>query len=325
MEVLRSFEELGDWAECPLVFTVGYFDGVHRGHQELLTQMHQAARKRRAASLAITFSNSPRGFHHPERDYPHLSTPEEKLRLLDALKIDSALMLEYGADIASQTALEFISRIQLVCDAVAMCVGYDSKIGRDQVGGRYAFIELARRAELTLLYVEALTEGGRAVKSREIRQAVGQGRITEALKLLGRPYGVSGEVVHGKGEGQGRLKTPTANISVTGKKLVPPIGVYAGRCMVDGAYYPAAVCVMSTTLHANPQRGRVQQTAPEEASGYVVEAHLEGFAGDLYGRELEVEFLEFIREWFDFSTAKELRQQIAADIRQTVEVFERFH
>jgi len=317
--------ELSSWATEPVVFTVGFFDGVHRGHQALLGELAVGARKRSAQSLIITFANSPRGFHHPDKDYPLLTLPEEKLLLLGRSGADAALMLDYDASIAAQSALDFMRGLGALVEVRGFCIGYDSRLGNDQISGRQAYERLCAELGIDLIYVDALTDGGRPVKSREARELLRQGRVAELAAVLGHPYFVSGRVESGKGKGRHRLHIPTANLLLPPLKLAPPTGIYAGAGVVDGSRYPAAVCVMSSRQHQNTVLERNLDEAPEsevDDGRVVVEAHLSRYAGDLYGRALMIEFVAKLRDWIDFESEEQLRLQIRRDIAATEAVFE---
>jgi len=323
--VLRSMAELTAWAVKPVVFTVGFFDGVHRGHQALLGTLTAAARERDAYSLIITFSNSPRGYHYPEKHYPLLTLPEEKLLLLGRTGADAALMLTYDASIAAQSARQFLDSLGAVMPLAGFCIGYDSKLGNDQLGGREAYEQLCSELDVDLIFGEALTESGRPVKSREARELLRQGRVGELRSVLGHAYFVSGKVEAGKGKGGHELKIPTANLLLPPLKLAAPTGIYAGAGVVDGRRYPAAVCVMSSRQHQHTVLERNNRCGPEsdvDDRRVVVEAHLTGYSGDLYGQALLIEFLARLRDWIDFDSEEQLRLQIGRDIAATAAVFE---
>jgi riboflavin kinase/FMN adenylyltransferase len=323
--VLRSMAELQAWATKPVVFTVGFFDGVHRGHQALLATLIAGAREREAQSLIITFANSPRGYHYPEKRYPLLTLPEEKLLLLGRTGADATLMLEYDASIAAQSARQFMDGLGAALTLRGFCIGYDSKLGHDQLGGEETYRQLCAELGIDLIFVPALTDGGRPVKSREARELLRQGRVGELRAVLGHAYFVSGKVEAGKGKGSHELKIPTANLLLPPLKLAAPTGIYAGAGVVEGRRYPAAVCVMSSRQHQHTVLERNNHCGPEsdvDDGRVVVEAHLAGYSGDLYGQALLIEFLAKLRDWVDFDTEEQLRLQIRRDIAATAAVFE---
>jgi riboflavin kinase/FMN adenylyltransferase len=323
MIVLRSIEHLAKWDIPAVVFTIGFFDGVHRGHQALLAELNRAAHKQGAASLAVTFSNSPRSFHNPGQQHRYITTHEEKLLLLADCGVNATMMLDYDASVASQDAARFIRSLGAHVPLKALCIGYDSTLGCDQVGGREGFTTLASELGLGLVFVEALADAGNPVKSSQVRRHVLQGEMQQARQLLGHPYCVLGVVQRGKGKGRARLGVPTANLVLPAEKLAPAPGVYACRSRIRGKHYPAAVCVMSGVQHVNtPLEKGERNPAPAKLADVVVEAHLVGYDGDLYGKYIRLDFIEHLREWRDFATPESLHAQIKDDIARAVKVLE---
>jgi riboflavin kinase/FMN adenylyltransferase len=320
MDVFRSMDELGAGLSGPVVLTVGFFDGLHRGHRLLLDQLATGARRLNARSLAITFTNSPRGYHYPDKQYPYLTMPEEKLWLLSKTDVDAVLMVEYDASIAARSAAEFLSGLGERIELAGLCSGYDSRLGHDQIAGREAYQRLAAELGIELVFVEALAEDGQPVKSRRARELVRRGRVAEARAFLDHPYFVLGPVVHGKGKGARALNVATANLELPPRKLAPPTGVYACRAEVNGLRYPAAVCVMTAILHQSTALEHGELPGEEVAGDRhsVVEAHLIGYDGNLYGQALRIDFIEYLRAWIDFETPAALHDQIEADIAATL-------
>lgn len=323
MIVLRSIEHLAKWDIPAVVFTVGFFDGVHRGHQALLAELKRAACEQGAASLAITFSNSPRSFHNFGERHKHLTMPAEKLLLLADRGVNATMMLDYDASIASQEAATFVRSLGAYAPLKALCIGYDSTLGSDQVGGKTGFRALADNLGLGLVFVEALVDDGQPVKSSKVRRHITQGEMQQARQLLGHPYFMLGAVQRGKGKGRARLGVPTANLVLPPEKLAPALGVYACRGRAGGKHFPAAVCVMSAAqhVHTSLEQGEGAQ-AQAISARVVVEAHLVGYDGDLYGKYIRLDFIERLREWRDFVTPENLHAQIENDIARTVKVLE---
>ncbi len=196
-----------------------------------------------------------------------------------------------------------------------MCVGYDSRLGNDQIAGRENFESLGRRLGIQVRYVEALSRDGQAYKSRTVRDLICQGNMPEVQQLLGHPYFVLQEIVHGKGRGGTRLGTPTANMLLPLEKLTPPTGVYACLAEVDGEPYPAATCVMSSELAHRTVLEREQRLdeLPTELNRIVMESHLLGYEGDLYGKVLKLSFVKRLRSWIEFESVDQLKQQLEID------------
>lgn len=333
MRVFENYEQLRALEQAAFV-TVGFFDGVHRGHQYLFRSLADAAAAVDAAPLVITFSNSPRNYHqqpagdlHPRWRY--LSTCEEKLDLLELHGVENVLLLQYDETVCSQTALQFLQGVARGCRIAGFCAGYDTSIGRDMLSGREAFQALTQELGIALKFVEpfAITVGMPGaeacvvVKSSLARELVAAGDLDGARRILGHRYFISGQVVPGKGLGGAQLGIHTANLHIPPEKITPPLGIYAAWADVLSERYPAA------TALADPQRAfdtvldRQAAAAPKGRPGHgwmVAEAHLAGFEGKLYGEHLRLSFVRRLRGWEDFDSAAGLAEQMRRDIEQAV-------
>ncbi|MCB1218143.1 hypothetical protein KDL44_12165 [bacterium] len=323
MQVLRSYSELGQWAGAPLAISVGFFDGVHRGHQTLIAALREEAAARRAKSLLITFSNSPRQYHDPGGNWKFLMTPEEKLYALGRTGVDAVLMLRYDESVCSQSAALFLKGLAHFAELSAAVFGYDTSIGSDLVSGEAGLSELCRSVGIDCRIVPAFTPGKHTVKSSLLRQYVGEGRMRESAELLGHPYFVLSRIVRGRGLGREQLEIPTANQVLPADKLAPREGIYAGSALVQGKYLPAAVVVMDLARARSSvvDSGTADQAyagLPDDAM--IVESHILDFDGDIYDEVLRLDFHSRIRDWQDFATAEELRRTMQEDIRITREL-----
>jgi riboflavin kinase/FMN adenylyltransferase len=322
VHVLRSYDELGRWAaaeDTPVALTIGFFDGVHRGHQYLFDAM-DVALGGQGRRLAVTFSNSPREFHQPEERWRFLTTPVEKLLLMGRCGLDATLMLRYDRGVAGQSAGLFLKGLQHFAPLVLLAVGYDTHLGSDMVSGEFALRQLCRRLGMELAYAPPYEADGAPVKSRLIRGLVADGDVADAARLLGHPYFVMGPVVRGKGRGAPELGLPTANLLLPREKLPPEVGVYACVAEVDGTHYPAATCVMTSQLWQSTPLELGSGAVPPlmlDADQQIVETHLIGYSGDLYGSTLILHFIERLRGWMEFGSVEALQQQIQLDIQAT--------
>ncbi len=316
MQVLNSYAELKRWATTPLALTVGFFDGVHSGHRYLLGRLRAQAAEHGAQALVVTFRNSPRAFHQHAGEWRYITLPEEKLALLAATGVEATLLLEYDQSVADQTGEEFIRGLSAQAQVVALCLGYDTSIGREMLRGEAAFTRLAARLGLALDFVEPFAPAGAPVKSSLARELICAGDVAGARAVLGHPYFVMGTVGAGKGKGGAQLHAPTANIYLPHEKIAPPAGVYACLAEAAGRTYPAAVVVLSDAQAHNTVIDR--DDTPGQHAGnpaqMLVETHLIGYAGDLYGATLTVRFLQRLRDFRDFDTADALIAQIKLDI-----------
>lgn len=316
MYVLNTYEELAHWAKAPLALTVGFFDGVHSGHQYLLRRLRAQAAEHGAQALVVTFRNSPRAFHQHAGEWRYITLPEEKLAMLAATGVEATLLLEYDQSVADQTAEEFIRGINAQAQVVALCLGYDTSIGKEMLRGEAAFTQLAAHLELALDFVEPYAPAGQPVKSSLARGLIAAGDVAGARAVLGHPYFVMGTVGAGKGKGGAQLHAPTANIYLPPEKIAPPTGVYACLAEAAGRTYPAAVVVLSDAQAKNTVIDRDGQPGARagDPAQMIVETHLIGYAGDLYGSALTVRFLQRLRDFRDFDTAEALIAQIQLDV-----------
>jgi riboflavin kinase/FMN adenylyltransferase len=285
------------------VVTVGNFDGLHVGHQEILRIVTERARDRGGESAVYTFEPHPRKVLRPESAPRLLTTLEQKLELIDAAGVDMAVVEPFDAGFASLDAETFVRKVlheRLGPEAVY--VGYDFRFGHDREGSMRTLTELGPHLGFAVTIVPEVTVGGRDVNSTRIRELLAEGSVAEASELLGRPYRVRGKVVEGDRRGR-TLGFPTANLDPE-NEILPAQGVYAGRIRIleaggaDGL--PAVVNV-----------GR--RPTFKEAAELLAEAHLIDWTGDLYGRRVELSFLERLRGERRFPDVEALRRQIEAD------------
>ena len=301
MEILSGLESLPEPRLRSPIVTWGVFDGVHRGHRAVLSQVLSWARRDGVSSALVTFDR------HPEEvlrgtKVPMVTPLGERLKLLDELGLDFCLVLNFTLEFSRTTADQFIR--ELVAGrmgAKGIVLGHDSRFGRDRSGDLDFLSRLGREVGLDVARTEPEIFEGRPVSSSLIREAILAGRLDQAGYLLGRPPAVYGTVVRGDRRGSA-LGFPTANLELH-HAVRPPGGVYAAAVPLDGTLYKAVVNI-GTRPTFRPHGGEL------------IEAHLLDFrGGDLYGRNLEVRFLARIRDEKKFDGPDSLKKQITADIQ----------
>jgi len=290
----------GESAFSRTVATIGNFDGVHLGHRAILDRVRQRARELEAQTVAITFDPHPVKVLRPEVKLPLLTTQDQKLELLAAAGLDAVVVLPFTREFAALPAREFVK--QYFCDrlrAREVVVGHDYCFGKGREGNIDLLKEMGVVHGFTVQVVWAVEVQGAVVSSSLIRAMLRLGKVAEAGRLLGRPYGVGGRVVQGKGRGAKLLGVPTANI-LTPNELLPASGIYAVRVRRGETLLPGVANIGTCPTFDN-----------EELS---LEVHLLEFSGDLYGESLEVQFVSRLREEQRFPSIEALAAQIRSDI-----------
>jgi riboflavin kinase/FMN adenylyltransferase len=304
MRLIRSPSELKPDGR-KICLALGFFDGVHLGHQQIIRQTIADARQHEAVALVLTFDRHPNVVVAPARVPPLLYSLPQKLRAIENLGVDALLLLHFDKALSEQPGESFVRNLARELGSIrSICVGANFAFGHKRSGN----VELLRNLGVELNFsvhgLAALALDGKAVSSTRIREAVKAGNLDAAGQMLGRAYSISGMVTRGDGLGR-QLRFPTANVEVAGLAL-PPHGVYAVHAETGGRSYRAVLNI--------GVRPTLAQTQPQLR----VEAHLMEFAGDLYGHELELFFVEKLRNERKFGSLDELRRQIAADIQDAL-------
>jgi riboflavin kinase/FMN adenylyltransferase len=277
---------------------IGNFDGVHRGHQALLRTASEQAAALGAPAGVILFEPHPREFFQPDKPHFRLTPLKRKLALLEQFGLDLAVVLTFDAALAGRSAREFIERI--IVDALAarhIVIGYDFRFGKARTGDPEAMRRAADVLGFGVTVVPQVGEAGEVFSSNAIRAELAQGDVAGAAQMLGHWWQVSGEVIGGFRRGTG-LGFPTANIPLApGTALAH--GIYAVRVHADGKTYAGAAYLGT--------RPTFDDGAP------MLEVFLFGFDGDLYGQEIAVDFVDYVRADAKFASIEALKEQIAKD------------
>lgn len=288
--------------------TIGFFDGVHRGHQFMIDSLTTMAHAQGRQSLVITFDRHPRQVVHADYVPQLITTTDEKLQLLHATAADRIEVLHFDAQMAQLSAYEFMRQVLHEKYGVAMLLtGYDNRFGHNRAEGFADYVRYGEEMGMKVLQNTPIDIDGLRVSSSLIRRLIVEGNITEANNCMGHPYSITGSVAHGFQEGR-RIGFPTANIvPESAEKLVPGNGVYATRVSVEGGEWMPAMLNIGT----NPTFQRQQTT---------IEAHIIGFEGDIYGRKVRVEFGRKLRNEQRFESVEALQKQLEADKKEVEKV-----
>jgi len=300
MRIIHTADELKP-ADRKVCLGIGFFDGVHLGHQQIIRQTITDARQHEAIALVITFDQHPNTVVAPSRVPPLVYSLPQKLRAIEALGIDTLLLIHFNKAFSEQTGEAFIRGLARDLGHVqSLCVGANFVFGYKRGGNVELLRKLGAELKFAVHGLAAVALDGRAVSSTRIREAIRAGDLDRVSQMLGRAYSLAGPVVRGDGLGH-QLGFPTANLDATGLAL-PPHGVYAVHAETGGKTYRAVLNIglRPTLQNPNPQLR--------------VEAHLMDFAGELYGQELELAFVDKLRPEAKFPSLAELRAQIARDI-----------
>ena len=281
-----------------VVATGGAFDGIHRGHQALLGQVVDRARRLGVESSCITFEPHPDVVLYPERRLTYLTDPGEKDRILRDLGLDHVVVFQFTPDFAALLPEQFLALLQRRHRLAELWVVRDFAIGRDRSGTIAAVADIGCSDGFAVHVVPPQTIDGEVISSTTIRKLLGEGNVRRANHLLGRRYRIAGSVEHGDARGR-QLGWPTANVRPDPRRTLPADGVYAAVVPLDGRDWRAVVNLGSRPTFQADER--------------LLEAHVLDFDGDLYGRKLAVEFVDRVRDVRRFESVDALRGQIARD------------
>ena len=283
----------------PAVLTLGVFDGLHLGHQRIMQTVVERAKACGASATAITFDPHPRAVLHPESAPPLLQTLDQRLTNLEVLGLDQAIVIKFDRDFASQPAESFLEHI--VHDrlqAREVYLGQGFAFGKDRGGNIDLLRSMSQKLGFIADEVEEVTLRGRRVSSSAIRKLLNAGHVNIARRMLGRPYGVEGEIIRGDRRGH-TIGFPTANLKPR-NRVIPKYGVYATATLIDGVWRKSI-----TNIGVRPTF--------ESGSDPSIETYVFDYDGDLYGSVLRVRFLHRIRDEKKFSGIDELKAQIELD------------
>lgn len=281
------------------IIALGFFDGVHLGHQALLTECRALAGRMGAYAEAITFAAHPQALFRG--DAPKLINAEpDREMLLRRYGMESVRVLPVTEEVMSTPWRTFLERLT-EGGAVGFVCGDDFRFGWHGEGDSGKLRDFAREQGMACVIVPEQSLESRRISSTYIRTQIESGDMATAVRFLGHPHILSGEVVHGRHIGHS-LGFPTANLCLPQSIVVPKFGVYVCLCTLDGVTYPAV-----TNVGTRPTVG---------GTGVTVEPWLIGYEGDLYGRTITLEFYFFLRPEMKFDSLEALRKQIAADSEQ---------
>lgn len=284
------------------VATIGFFDGVHLGHNYLLERLKSEAQQKSMKSVVVTFGNHPRLFFDPNCGLRQLTLSEEKIDLLKQKGVDEVVMLQFDAQLSRLTSREFMQLLVEQYEIKVLLMGYDHRFGSDRTTLFDEYVEYGRQLGLEVKRCDGFSENEVMVSSSKVRRALELWDIPLANKLLGYKYFIKGRVVEGQKIGR-KIGFPTANLQINNLKLIPSDGVYVVDVVVKSEVYRGILNIGTRPTVSGDER--------------TIEVHIIEYEGkELYGETLELRFNKFLRHEQKFSSLDDLREQIRKDFNQ---------
>lgn len=292
------------------VATIGFFDGVHRGHQHLIKMVMDAAQAQGTSSMVITFATHPRQVLDSTFRPNLLTFPDEKMIRLSQTGVDNCVVLPFDHEMAMMTAREFMEQVlRDRLGVTTLVMGYDNRFGHGRKEGFEDYVVYGKELGIDVIRATELQYDGKSVSSSIIRQMVIRGDMTSANQLLGYPYSLVGRVVEGFQQGR-KLGFPTANLDITGReKIIPAPGVYAVRARVEGQMEMKRA-IMNIGTRPTLDDGEL-----------TIETHIINYDADLYGKHLIVAIEERLREERRYEHVGLLVAQMREDVKMAIDFF----
>ena len=292
-------------AHLGIFAALGVFDGVHKGHRAVIDAVKREAAARGLSSAVISFRAHPQTVLHPETPFPMLTSPEERAFLLQQTGIDQTIFLDFTFEMSKLSAYDFLKVLSSRFQVKGLVIGYDHRFGHNRTEGFDDYVRYGHELGIEIIHTGELISDDGPVSSSIIRKHLLQGDVATANRLLSYPYTLHGKVVDGFKIGR-TIDFPTANIAIDyPDKLIPANGVYAVQAVLcDGSKHDAML-----NIGHRPTLNR-----PDD---YSIEAHIFDFSGDLYGQEISVELIEYLRPEQKFADTTALRAQLIADKENT--------
>jgi len=299
MEIEQELASVTPQGETLL--TIGVFDGVHAGHRYLLKKLQERAAERNLLSGVVTFSPHPQSVLHPRSQLPWLTSLDDRVEAFRKLGVNIVSVLTFTPKVARLSAREFISLIKENLGMRGILVGPDFALGKGKEGNIDLLRSLGCEMGFSVDVIPPFKINGEIVSSTLIRRALAEGDMGKVKNLMGRYFYLEGKVI--TSEKRGRvLGFPTANLDIKPQQALPENGIYATIAQVEGGHFPSA-----TNVGVRPTFGTGEE---------MVETHLLNYKGNLYGKDMRVEFVQKLRDEQRFSSSEELKTQIEKDIRE---------
>ena len=306
---MNIIEDTYPQAFTPTVATIGFFDGVHLGHRHLINQVKIAASQYGWCSSIITFPVHPRQVIQTNYQPQLLSSPEEKIELLNQTDVDNCILLPFTHELSTLTAQEFMQFLYDKYKVRMLVIGYDHRFGHNRAETFEDYCRYGRDLGIHIMQATAYTQEQDKVSSSAIRRALLSGDVTTAKKYLGYNYSLEGTVIDGYKVGR-KIGFPTANLRVDfPNKLIPSIGVYAVGVHIAGQQWKGMLSIGYRPTINN-------------GNDLSIEVHILDFQGNIYNQKMRLEFIDFLRPEIKFDSVDELIAQMHRDKEETIKVFQ---
>ena len=293
-------------SERESILTIGVFDGVHLGHRYLISSLVDKSRHTGRQSGVLTFRNHPRSILDPNFKPSYITTLSQRIGLIKQLGVDFVIPISFNAQLSNLQAREFAFKLTSILNLKEMIFGPDFAMGHQREGNSKTLSTIGDELGFNIMVIDSLTDNqGSTIKSTTIRQAIFDGDVIYAGKLLGRNFNITGEVIKGFGRGE-PMGFPTANIKSAPETIIPGDGIYATWATVEGQRYMSA-----TSIGIRPTF---------DASDRTIETFIMDFNGKLYGKLLGLDFVSRIRNEVKFPSIEELKNQMSQDIEETKKI-----
>ncbi len=301
--IMTTFHTLSDLPkDLRAVFGIGFFDGCHLGHQAVFEEVKRLAAEKEARPALITFYPHPMTILAPDIHVPLLQSEGEKLAAMEEAGMDMVVCIRPDREFLSQPAEHFLEELAKLPGLCGIVTGENFTFGRGALGNGALMASYFKETKITVRVLPLSSKAGMDISSTAIRSAIHEGRVKDAALLLGRPYTITGDVVHGFQRGHSVLGFPTANLDVQDHRVIPADGVYATRAIVGERRYGAI-----TNVGNNPTFGNDKKT---------IETFIFDFDESIYGRPFTLEWVDHIRGEKKFESPEALVAQIGRDIEE---------
>ena len=303
---MKFYKELANYTpKGNTVVTIGVFDGVHKGHLYLLHHLKEEAKRLKASPLVITFSTHPKATLKPDSKTKLISSLEDRISLLKLAGIDNVAVLTFDEALSKLKSDDFIDGLIHNLNMKGMVVGPNFALGYKREGDSKKLQEMGTTKGFKVYFTNPLVNLNEMISSSAIRESINKGDMEHAEIMLGRPFSMSGLVIGGDGRGK-QLGFPTANLETDNRITIPKDGIYATLAHVGNNIYYSA-----TSIGINPTFGNNPRT---------VETYLMKFDGNLYGKQIKLEFTKRIRDQQSFDSANTLKVQMEKDVQSTAAI-----